>query len=250
MLMLNSTMPDHFQGVVVIDPVGVPIEDMKDLPTIGDTPLARGAIARKDIFTNRRNAQEYLHSKPYFQAWDPRVVDLHARFGFRPVVGHEKEEDPPVTLAMSKWSEALAFSTSFLGSNSSASIKRSRFTGWAHLICATESWIFGPSGPGQLRENFAKYFSTTHRASTEMMKGGHLIAQEQPDQLGEFGMIFTAVGGALLMRACYLCSQSFFRHSNSRSHFSLLRGISRGRKVKAVNLVYTTTRGMSVFFPF
>lgn len=132
----------------------------------------------------RRSAEEYLKSKPFFQAWDPRVLSLHSRFGFRPVAGHEKERDPPVTLSMSKWSEALAFSTSFLGSLSHSGIKRSRFPGWCHLICASESNVWGEDGPAILRDTFAKNMSTSGRSSTEIMKGGHLIAQEQPDKLG------------------------------------------------------------------
>ncbi|UZJ54261.1 hypothetical protein CBS101457_003581 [Exobasidium rhododendri] len=184
MVMLNSTLPDYFQGLIAVDPVGTPIEQFKDQPFPSDQPLSRGAVARKDTFTNRRSAEEYLKSKPYFQAWDKRVVDLHLRFGFRPLTGHEKESDPPVTLCMSKWSEALAFSTSFLGSASFEEIKRSKYKGWSHLICTSEGAVWGKGGPGALQETFSKYMSATGRSSTEVMKGGHLIVQEQPDVLG------------------------------------------------------------------
>jgi hypothetical protein len=90
-----------------------------------------------------------------------------------------------VTLCMSKWSEALAFSTSFLGSFSFSGIKRSRFSGWSHLICTSEGKVWGEGGPHALRDTFEKHMSTTGRSSSEVMEGGHLIAQEQPDTLGK-----------------------------------------------------------------
>lgn len=118
------------------------------------------------------------------------MVDVHVKYGFRAVYDYEKEEDPPVTLSMSKWSEALAFSTSFLGSFGMASIKKSKFKGWAHLICTSEgtpSFIFGPEGEDSkgLQENFEIYFSTTKRATSEVAQGGHLIVQEQPQLMGK-----------------------------------------------------------------
>jgi hypothetical protein len=118
------------------------------------------------------------------------VLDLHARFGFRPFAGQEREADSPVTLNMSKWSEALAFSTSFLGSFATSQVKRSRFAGWAHLICTSagnQGGIFGPNGEGpeELQDDFVKKFSTSKRATTEIIQGGHLMVQEQPDLLGE-----------------------------------------------------------------
>ena len=135
----------------------------------------------------RRAAGDYLESKPFFQAWDPRVLALHLRFGFRPLPGHESKGDPPVTLSMSKWSEALAFSTSFLGSLSHAQIKRSRFSGWAHLICTSggKASLYGDDGLNLLKKTFIESFSTTGRASAEVVDAGHLVAQEQPDSLGE-----------------------------------------------------------------
>lgn len=92
---------------------------------------------------------------------------------------------------MSKWSEATAFSTSFLGTFATSQVKRSRFDGWGHLICTSEGnagGIFGPNGEGpeRLQGEFVKHFSTSKRATTEILKGGHLIVQEQPDMLGEF----------------------------------------------------------------
>lgn len=117
-------------------------------------------------------------------------MDVHVKYGFRAVHDYEKEKDPPVTLCMSKWSEALAFSTSFIGAFGNTSVKRSKFKGWAHLICTGDgaaSFIFGPEGEDskELQENFEKYFSTTGRATSEVAPGGHLIVQEQPQKMGK-----------------------------------------------------------------
>lgn len=101
------------------------------------------------------------------------------------MVGHEEESDPPITLSMSKWSEALAFSTSFLGSLSREGIKRSVFPGWTHLMCTSQGDVWGFDGPQALQESFLNHMSATGRSSTEIIRGGHLIAQEQPDELGE-----------------------------------------------------------------
>lgn len=73
MIMLNSIFPNYFEGLIVIDPVGTPIEQsesvlplgrehndsqdnsttVKDYPVPSDVPLTRGAIARKDVFPSR-----------------------------------------------------------------------------------------------------------------------------------------------------------------------------------------------------
>lgn len=113
------------------------------------------------------------------------MLDLHLRYGLQPFPGREEEKDPPVTLRQSKWREALSYSSSFLATYSFAQVERSRFQGWAHLICMSDSSkvFFGKRGSEPLLEKFPKYFSK--RASSELMQGGHLVVLEQPDKLGE-----------------------------------------------------------------
>ena len=126
-----------------------------------------------------------MNSRPFFTAWDPRVLDLHLRYGLYKLPGYEGEADSPVALCQSKWREALAYSSYFLGTFSFAQIERSRFQGWGHLICMSETddLFFGKKGSVPLMQQFKEHFSK--RATCEVLPGGHLVVQEQPNLLGE-----------------------------------------------------------------
>lgn len=173
-----------------------------------EIPLARGAIARKEVFSSRYviftvllllskssdssssssdAARDYMLSKEYFSAWGPRVFDLHVRHGLYSLTSEDAREAErgPVALYTSRWSEALAYSTTFMGSLSFRQVQRSSFQGWAHLICMrdTNFFYFGEKGPKPLMDSFKTNFCD--RASAEMLPGGHLVVQEQPDVLGK-----------------------------------------------------------------
>lgn len=83
-----------------------------------DHPLVTGALARRDVFDNRAAVEKYMSSRPYFTAWDEQVRALHVRYGFYPLPGNESKgvAEQPVTLRMTKWSEAYTFALSFQGS--------------------------------------------------------------------------------------------------------------------------------------
>lgn len=170
----------------------------------------------------RVSAENYLEGRDFFKAWDKRVLDLHLRYGFHSCSLPGEKKSKAVTLSQSKWREALAYSSYFLGTWSFDSIKRSnvkskvkgrldddfkgqingssqghidgqfsgqlnnQFQGWGHLICMseTDNLFFGEEGSGPLIHQFSIGFS--QRATTEVLKGGHLVIQEQPDMLGKY----------------------------------------------------------------
>lgn len=143
-------------------------------------------MARRDVFKSRTAAAAYMDSKPYFQAWDPRVRALHVRFGFAPLPGHESSDDPPVTLSMSKWSEAYQFSQSFLGLYGAVTLTTDRrSTSWAHLMFT--SYFRGVGFPlmSKTREDLIAAFAQSGpRLTVDDLDANHLVVLEDPDGTG------------------------------------------------------------------
>lgn len=125
-----------------------------------------------------------MQSRPYFQAWSPHVFDLHVRFGLRPVPGHEKQADPPVTFCMSRWSEGYTFAHSWLGNFGFRQLTRSHFQGWAHLI-ATRFLFTSPFALAREQNTLDVYGTLGPRYTSERMDADHLVVQEIPREMGE-----------------------------------------------------------------
>ncbi|EGR47333.1 uncharacterized protein TRIREDRAFT_64834 [Trichoderma reesei QM6a] len=82
------THPRLFAGMVLLDPVIARFASVKDhLPSSPETyasPASLSAI-RRDTWPSREAAAAAFRSKPFYQSWDPRVLDLFIRYGLRDV---------------------------------------------------------------------------------------------------------------------------------------------------------------------
>lgn len=128
-----------------------------------------------------------MASRPFFTAWSPNVLDLHCRFGLTAVPGHEHETDPPVTLSMSKWSEAQTFAASWTAMFASLALENNpRFDGWAHLITTryldSSPMMTMGKERSALHDRYAKLGS---RYTSESVSYNHLVVQEKPVEIGE-----------------------------------------------------------------
>lgn len=72
-----SALPSLFSSLVFVDPV------LPD-PTVSTramTRLTAGALMRRETWKTRDEAREAFVKKPFFQAWDPRVLDGYLEHG-------------------------------------------------------------------------------------------------------------------------------------------------------------------------
>lgn len=132
----------------------------------------------------RAAAKDYMSTKGYFQTWSPKVLDLHVKYGLYTVPGFENVADPPVTLCMTKWSEAFTFAQSWQGCFGSREMTRSKFQGWAHLI-GTRYLTESPFVTQDTKlTDFYKKLGP--RFTSEALDAEHLVVQEHPQEIGKY----------------------------------------------------------------
>jgi lipase len=75
------------RGLVLIEPIFFPQDFYKMEITLKQHPLASRAIRRRDHWSNRGEAREYLLSKSLFKNWDPEMLDLYIDHGMKEAEG-------------------------------------------------------------------------------------------------------------------------------------------------------------------
>ncbi|KAN0060887.1 hypothetical protein ACQY0O_006621 [Thecaphora frezii] len=182
--------PDSFEGLIMVDPAFIDPEMRAKEENYNAelVPLARGAVARKDTFPTWQSVHDYCLSKPFFQAWDAKVLDLHLRFGTRPVsvavdravtsddLEAEDRKRQPTTWANSKWLEAQAFGTTFMGLHALTALEEDRSRAWIGLISMKGG--FDNKSLQGLVNGLGKGLSL-------VLEGNHLVVQEEPVKLGQ-----------------------------------------------------------------
>lgn len=92
--------PRLFAGMVLLDPViarfAAVKEDLPSSPETYSSPAALSAI-RRDTWPSREAAAAAFRSKPFYQSWDPRVLDLFIRYGLRDVPPSSSSSSSPPT---------------------------------------------------------------------------------------------------------------------------------------------------------
>lgn len=182
--MLFTGIADLCDGHISIDPMVSRFDDFTIQPVSTEHPLYKGAIIRKDVFKNRQAVLDYMDTKPYFQAWDARVREKHVRYGFYPLVGYEDKQDSPVTLCMTKWSEASQFAHSWCGAWGALELTRPKNKGFNHIFWTNYARAAPQLGRArdQIAINFAKFGDRFTWSDWEL---NHLAVQENPDFSGK-----------------------------------------------------------------
>lgn len=107
--------PRLFTGIVMLDPVISRFASGSRLPSSPETYLSPAtlSVSRRDTWPSRDEAAAAFRSKPFYQSWDPRALDLFIRYGLRDVSPPETEgqsnQTTPVRLTTTKHQEVFTF---------------------------------------------------------------------------------------------------------------------------------------------
>lgn len=190
--------PGMLEGLILVDPA-IPQCDNEERfqfhnlpnevwPALDQVPLSRGAIARKDTFDSLPDARAYFESKPFFQAWDKRALDLHLRFGLRPSVvpltrALAADDLPdndlkrtPLELSNTKWHEAAAFCTTWMGWWGRKGMLATNHGAWIGMVNMQNGFD---------NVSLATEIERLDRGISFTIKGNHLVAQENPEALAD-----------------------------------------------------------------
>ncbi|KAI5282616.1 hypothetical protein KEM54_002690 [Ascosphaera aggregata] len=116
--------PRPFHSIVMMDPVITrPILTTKPMSyhnlKFYNLTITQASTYRRDIWPSRRAAADFFAKSPFYQAWDPRVLERWVKYGLRdlPTLIHplpeetkRDEAEKPVTLTTSKHQEVFTFS--------------------------------------------------------------------------------------------------------------------------------------------
>ncbi|KAL7788781.1 Alpha/beta hydrolase family domain-containing protein [Trichoderma afarasin] len=108
--------PRLFTGIVMLDPVINRFTAPKKLPSSPETYSGPASLSatRREVWPSRAAAAAAFRSKPFYQAWDPRVLDRFIQYGLREVSdpstsSQQDESQTPVRLTTTKHQEVFTF---------------------------------------------------------------------------------------------------------------------------------------------
>ncbi|KAF3212759.1 hypothetical protein TWF192_006846 [Orbilia oligospora] len=79
---LSLLHPTLFSCVIGLDPV---ISPLPALPGTSPGNPATLSAKRRDIWSSYEEAVEYFKSRPFYREWDPKVLEIHMKYGLRKV---------------------------------------------------------------------------------------------------------------------------------------------------------------------
>jgi len=103
----NAEHPGLAAGLVLIEPIFLPEYVYGAVRKVGDHPLARKSIKRRNHWQDRAEAEQYLLSRDMFKRWNREVLELYLSHGMK------EKEGGGLTLTCSPEREA----SQFMGSN-------------------------------------------------------------------------------------------------------------------------------------
>jgi lipase len=156
------------RGMVLIEPIYLPEKFYAANIDLKDHPLAAKSLKRKNNWKNDKEAIAYMKSRPLFDGWDERVLQLYIKYGMR------KQNEGNLTLTCTPESEAALF----MGGR--------KDNPWPMLEKITCPVLLVE---GEESEN--KKFIDIKRASALLKRGkyisvanaGHLIPMQKPKEL-------------------------------------------------------------------
>ncbi|TRM57568.1 hypothetical protein BD626DRAFT_560288 [Schizophyllum amplum] len=175
--------PLLIRSLVLIDPVIMAPKSGHNKS--GLQVLASGAVGRRGQWASREDAREQFLASPFFQRWDPEVLDAYVQNGLY-------EQDGQVHLCMSPHDEALMFAEG-----------RTSWEVYKRLPSLTSDvelrWIMPGrdrrrmlNSLGSAEEAERRVWLRPENASNVRIEGaGHLIPHEKPEQLGALWHSFT-----------------------------------------------------------
>ncbi|KAJ1537599.1 hypothetical protein HK405_014488, partial [Cladochytrium tenue] len=187
-------------AVVAVDPViSVPGEMVLE----GPSPLAAGALRRRDEFPSRAAARASFRARPFFASWSDAGLDAYVAHGLEPVEpvtgggGHVDDaamvadDSTPVRLKCRREDEAAAFAWRDLGTLAFAALPALAAAGSCrlHVLAGGLSdigqlWPPLSGGPGSRAAAVAA--AAAPISSVSVLDGlGHMLVVEDPDRVGD-----------------------------------------------------------------
>ncbi|KAH8097014.1 Alpha/Beta hydrolase protein [Cristinia sonorae] len=138
----------------------------------------QGALSRRDHWTSRDEALRLFKAVPFFQRWDPAVLDVYIQCGTYEV------PEGGVRLKMQPIHEAITFSE--MMSTCEAWFHLPNIDEQTELMFVMPAGYGEPGSPEKIQEKQQLVWRRPVNASNVLNpKAGHLIAQETPKELAE-----------------------------------------------------------------
>lgn len=169
--------PTLFTAIVGIDPI---IEKPNKRFFDPVSYLIAASSRRWDMWASQSEAEEFFRSRPFWKAWDPRVVDAQIKYGLRPLPTHiYPTPSGGVTLTTTKHQETFQLhhpdpANPHLLSRPEPVHTFSRL----HLLTLPILYIFGSTS--YVSNDRAKQSQTPHAEEVVIPDTGHTIPQEKP----------------------------------------------------------------------
>jgi len=177
--------PSLFTALILLDPV---IEDHRNVDNA--TGPARASARRQDIWPDYASAEKYFRSRTFYQRWDPRVLDLHLKYGLRPLPTATYPDQKGVTLTTTKHQEVFTFLRPYpkeTGQGHTLERKEPGITfQYLHtLVPPVQLVVGGRSEISLANVNQRKMERIPNAELVVIEHAGHLIPQEEPKATAE-----------------------------------------------------------------
>ncbi|ESK91674.1 toxin biosynthesis protein [Moniliophthora roreri MCA 2997] len=177
-----SLSSNFFSLLILIDPIILSPNNDNHLTSLSNGhPFAVGALTRRSEWPSRSTAKEAFLKSPFFQRWDPRVLELYIESAL--FVSSEKQ----VKLKMPPLLEAVNFSETPTGSLEAwvrlwrGELSKSVELRW--VVPGVGQTVLGPGGPSETRTRV--WLRPANAKNVRIAGAGHLIPHERPNELGE-----------------------------------------------------------------
>ncbi|RPA71279.1 alpha/beta-hydrolase [Ascobolus immersus RN42] len=175
--------PRLYNAIFALDPV---IE-----PDVPDTFPPFAAIAtskRRDCWPSREEAEKFFRSKPFYQAWDPRVLELHLKYGLTDLPTATYPTGKGVTLTTTKYREVHTYAHPKPGSPTETYRPETNqtFEDLPRLQVPRIFYAFGEKSSICQADSRAEKQRRNPRAVCGVLEGGsHFICFEMPGELAK-----------------------------------------------------------------
>ncbi|GAA5904034.1 hypothetical protein JCM6882_003805 [Rhodosporidiobolus microsporus] len=166
-----TALPSLFSSVVLVDPVlpkpDGPLRPMEKLTT--------GALIRKEKWTSRKEAMEGFSKKPFFTAWDKRILDGYVEFGL-------KDVESGAALTCTARNEALTFCDPMAVAARRACDRLKTLP-----RALPVHFLMADAHRSVLAEDLIDHLvneAVPHASLSRVKDAGHLLVHEKPDEAG------------------------------------------------------------------
>ncbi|EWC48360.1 hypothetical protein DRE_02129 [Drechslerella stenobrocha 248] len=178
---LSQIHPTLLSCVIGVDPVIAPEQAFP-----AQANPAQASAKRRDIWPSRDAAAAFFKSRPFYQRWDPEVLDLHLQAGLRgvptavyPDVSAVEGGSAAVTLTTTKHQEVFTF---WRGSVADRRDPKDMFR-WLGEMRVPVCYIQGEDSVINWGDNNElKMRDTPQPCEMHTVDAGHLVPQEKPKE--------------------------------------------------------------------